>query len=103
MLERIYPIDYRAYEIEKRELWFSVFEDELVQLHKVGFVHRCLKRPSSLSGQAFDNIMLTATGLRLVDVGIAALRHQVGDLIFKKYFELEMLELAVFKEYFLNR
>ena len=27
--ERIYPIDYRSYEIEKRELWLEVFEDEL--------------------------------------------------------------------------
>src|SRR5215467_398595 len=33
VMERIYPIDFRAYEFEKRELWYSVFEDELKQLH----------------------------------------------------------------------
>src|SRR6266705_3347016 len=46
VMERIYPIDFRAYEVEKRELWIEVFEDELKQLHNNGFVHRHLKRPS---------------------------------------------------------
>ena len=30
VMERIRPIDYRAYEIEIRELWIDVFEDESV-------------------------------------------------------------------------
>ena len=29
VMERIRPIDYRAYEIERRELWYDVFADEL--------------------------------------------------------------------------
>jgi len=33
---------------------------------------------------AFDNILLTEQGLRLIDVGISALGSQVGDAIFKK-------------------
>lgn len=40
VMERIYPIDFRAYEEEIRMLWLDVFEDELSQLHKAGFVHR---------------------------------------------------------------
>jgi serine/threonine protein kinase len=79
VMERIYPIDYRAYEVEKRELWWEVFEHELQALHKAGFVHRHIKRPSNLTGLAFDNILLTTAGLRLIDVGISALRSQVGD------------------------
>jgi hypothetical protein len=67
VMERIYPIDYRAYEVERRELWWDVFEQEVEQLHKGGFVHRDIKRPSNLTGLAFDNILLTTNeGLRLI-------------------------------------
>lgn len=103
VMERIRPIDYRAYEIERRELWYDVFADELAELHQAGFVHRDLKRPSDLDGLAFDNILLTEQGLRLIDVGISALRTQVGDRIFEKYLEIEREELATFRDYFLNR
>jgi serine/threonine protein kinase len=103
VMERIQPIDYRAYEVEIRELWFDVFEDELNQLHKAGFVHKHLKRSSNIGGLAFDNILLTQTGLRLIDVGISALQKQVGDKIFEKYVAIEIKEIAEFKEYFLSR
>jgi serine/threonine protein kinase len=103
VMERIYPIDYRAYEVEKRELWWEVFEHEVQGLHKSGFVHRDIKRPSNLTGLAFDNILLTKEGLRLIDVGISALRTQVGENLFAKYVETEIKEMAEFREYFLNR
>ena len=103
VMERVYPIDYRAYEIEKREIWLEVFLDEIEQLHRAGFVHRDIKRPSNLSGLAFDNILLTTNGLRLIDVGISAIQSKVGDAIFKKYLEVEKTELQEFSEYFLNR
>jgi serine/threonine protein kinase len=103
VMERIYPIDYRAYEVEKRELWLEVFEEELRQLHNAGFVHRDIKRPSSLDGFHFDNIMLTDQGIRLIDVGISALKSQVGEKLFKKYLEVELKELLEFKHFFLNR
>ena len=103
VMERIRPIDYRAYEVEIRELWIDVFEDELMALHEAGFVHRDLKRPSNIGGLAFDNILLTEQGLRLIDVGTSALEKQVGTLIFEKYVQIEMQEMAVFREYFLGR
>ncbi|MEP6951699.1 MAG: hypothetical protein ABI863_20575 [Ginsengibacter sp.] len=103
VMERIYPIDFRAYEVEKRELWIDVFEDELKQLHDNGFVHRDLKRPSGLDGMYFDNILLTGNGLRLIDVGISALKSQVSDRIFDRYVETELQEIKTFREYFLNR
>ena len=40
-------------------MWFEVFEDEINERHKNGFVHREIKRPSNISGLAFDNILLT--------------------------------------------
>ena len=103
VMERIRPLDFRAYEVEIRELWMDVFEQEIRDLHRAGFVHRDLKRPSNLAGQAFDNILLTERGLRLIDVGISAIQRQVGTLIFNKYVETELAELALFKSYFLNR
>ena len=103
VMERIYPIDYRAYEVEKRELWWEVFEHEVAALHKGGFVHRDIKRPSNLTGQAFDNILLTEKGLRLIDVGISAIQSQVGDMLFDKYRQTELEEMQEFREYFLNR
>ena len=96
-------MDYRAYEVEIRELWLDVFEDELRALHQAGFVHRDLKHPSDIGGLAFDNILLTEQGLRLIDVGISALRSQVGEVIFEKYVAVELREMELFKDYFLNR
>ena len=103
VMERIYPIDYRAYEIEKRELWLDVFTDELAALHSAGFVHRDLRRPSGIGGLYFDNILLTNNGLRLIDVGISALKTQVGDQLFDKYIAQEEKELKEFGVWFLNR
>jgi hypothetical protein len=50
VMERLYPVDFRAYEIEKRVLWMEVFEQELEELHGAGFVHRDLRRPSGIGG-----------------------------------------------------
>jgi serine/threonine protein kinase len=103
VMERIYPIDFRSYEVEIRELWLNVFEDEISILHANGFVHRDFKSPSNIGGLAFDNILLTNTGLRLIDVGISALKKQVGEKIFEKYIEIEKNEILEFRNYFLNR
>lgn len=103
VMERLYPMDYRAYEQEKRELWLDVMEDELKQLHKAGFVHRDLRRPSDMPGFSFDNIFLTSGGLRLIDVGISALRHQVGERLFERFIQQELEELEFFRKFFLSR
>ena len=103
IMERLIPLDFRAYEVEKREIWIEVFEDELNSLHKAGFVHRDIKRPEGIGGMDYDNILLTDSGLRLIDVGISALRSQVGQKIFEKYVEIEIEEMKHFREYFLNR
>lgn len=103
VMERIYPVDYRAYELEKRELWVDVFFDEMKELHKAGFVHRDISRPSGIGGQPFDNVLLTQNGIRLIDVGISALCNQVGNKLFEKYIEIETKEMKEFKNYFLSR
>ncbi len=103
VMERLYPLDFRGLEVEKRELLFEVFEDELETLHRAGFAHRDLRRPSGLDGQYFDNILLTANGLRLIDLGVSAVREEVGDALFQKMLTKERDELLHFRAYFLNR
>jgi serine/threonine protein kinase len=103
VMERIRPIDYRAYEVEIRQLWLDVFKSELQALHKAGFIHRDLKRPSNIGGLAFDNILLTEQGLRLIDVGISVVKQQVGLKIFEKSLEIENQEIQAFEDYFLSR
>jgi serine/threonine protein kinase len=103
VMERLYPMDFRAYEQEHRELWLDVFRDELTGLHKAGFAHRDLRRPSNIVGAPFDNIFLTAQGLRLIDVGISALRTSVGDDLFTRFLEYERAEVEAFATFFLER
>ncbi len=103
VMERLYPMDFRAYEQERRELWLDVFESDLHQLHKSGFVHRDLRRPSDMPGLTFDNVFLTSTGLRLIDVGISALREQVGTNLFQRFVKQEMEEFEQFHSFFLSR
>lgn len=103
VMERIYPIDFRAYEVEMREIWFDVFSEELQALHAAGFVHHDLQRTSDMPGERFDNILLTTKGLRLIDTGISVLRSQVGESFFNAYVRREIEELARFKEFFLGR
>lgn len=103
VMERLYPMDYRAYEYERRELWLEVFEDELRELHREGFAHRDLRRPSDMPGERFDNIFLTSTGIRLIDVGISALRSQVGERLFARFVEQELKALELFREFLLSR
>jgi hypothetical protein len=103
VMERLYPMDFRAYEQEKRELWLDVMEDELQQLHKAGFAHRDIRRPSDMPGMTFDNIFLTPQGLRLIDVGVSALKTQVGERLFTRFTEQEWKEFELFRIFFLNR
>jgi serine/threonine protein kinase len=103
VMERLFPMDVRAYEYEKRELWLDVLEDELRELHHNGFVHRDLLRPSNMPGERFDNIFLTPQGFRLIDVGISALLTQVGERLFSRFVQQELEELEHFKLFVLNR
>lgn len=103
VMERLFPLDFRAFEYERRELMVEVMEDELRQLHTAGFVHRDLRRPSDMPGFFFDNVFLTTNGLRLIDVGISALRTQVGPRLFERFVEQELKELEEFRAFFLSR
>jgi serine/threonine protein kinase len=103
VMERLYPLNFRAYEFERRELWLDLLEDELTALHRAGFVHRGIQRPSDMPGMRFDNIFLTESGIRLIDVGISALRSKVGDRLFQRFVNRELEELEIFRKFWLSR
>lgn len=103
VMERLYPLDFRAYELEYREAMLEHFEREVGELYEAGFVHRGLYRSSNMSGMCFDNIILTEHGIRLIDVGPSTLRMQVGDRLFDRFFEREIEALERFRQFWLRR
>lgn len=103
VMERLYPIDFRTYEVEMREIWCDLFTEQLAELHTAGFVHHDLKRPTGLPGLPYDNMLLTPAGLRLIGVGISVLKHQVGQRFLDTYVQRELTEFAEFKAYFVTR
>ena len=103
VMERLNILDPRTLEKEVREVMLSVFEDKLKELHKNGFCHRDIKRPSGYGGRPYDNVILTSDGLRLIDVGISAIKENANEILFKKYIEMELKEIEEFGEYFINQ
>ena len=105
VMERLIPLDFRAYEHEIRLLWLDVFEDELRALHEAGFVHRDIRRPSDMPGMRFDNIFCTETGIRLIDVGISSIKGKgsVSDRMFQRFIEREWEAFEYFRKEFLAR
>lgn len=103
VMERLKPIDFRAFEVEVREVMFGILIDKIKELHPRGFVHRNIKRPSGFGGEYYDNVILTDEGFRLIDVGISAIKERCGESLFEKYVAEELDELEKFNDYLLNR
>lgn len=103
VMERLKLFDFRQFEIGVREEMFNSFEEKIKELHKKGFVHRDLRRPSAKGADAFDNIIQTEEGFRLIDVGISATRERTGDKLFDQYVRNELKVIEEFEEYLLNR
>ncbi|MDR3628388.1 MAG: serine/threonine-protein kinase [Ignavibacteriaceae bacterium] len=103
VMERLKLFDFRQFETELRDSMFNAFLEKIKELHRKGFVHRDLRRPSSTGGDAYDNIIQTEEGFRLIDVGISASRERAGDKLFDQYVRTELKDLEHFKEYLLTR
>jgi serine/threonine protein kinase len=103
VMERLNILEPRTLEKEIRETIYSVFVDELAHLHKNGFCHRDIKRPSGFGGRPYDNVILTESGIRLIDVGISAIKDLAGNSLFDNYIKSEMKEVEEFYEYFVNQ
>jgi|SRR5690554_2726803 len=102
VMERLNIFEPRSFEVEVRETMYSVFMDKLIELHKNGFVHRDLKRPSGYGGRPFDNIVFTSEGIRLIDVGISAIKEKAGEKLFNNYIETELKEAEEFYSFIME-
>ena len=85
VMERLKLFDFRQFETELRDSMFYTLLEKITELHKRGFVHRDIRRPSPTGGDAYDNIIQTDEGFRLIDVGISATRERAGDKLFDQY------------------
>jgi len=103
VMERLNILEPRTLEKGIRETIFSVFTDKLNELHKHGFCHRDIKRPSGFGGRTYDNVILTENGIRLIDTGISAIRDAANEKLFAKYVEAENKEAEEFFEYFIEQ
>ncbi len=103
VIERLNILEPRSFEKEVREVVYSVFIDKLKELHNHGFCHRDIKRPSGFGGRPYDNVILTESGIRLIDTGISAIKDNTNENIFTRYVEAEMKESAEFFEYFMEQ
>jgi len=103
IMERLKLFDVRQFETELRDSMYSTLLEKMKELHKKGFVHRDIRRPSSTGGDAYDNIIQTDEGFRLIDVGISATRERVGDKLFDQYVRTELKDLDHFRDYLLSR
>lgn len=92
VMERLNIFEPRSFEVEVREIMYSVFIEKLKELHSNGFVHRGIKGPSGYGGKLFDNVVFTSEGIRLIDVGISAIKEKAWEDLFKKYVDTELKE-----------
>lgn len=98
VMERLYPLQYRAISIPEREQMFEVFLTQLKELHLNGWAHGDIKRPTWCDS-SWDNIILTQTGLRLIDTGTAVTSEHYH---FKDWCERDIANAMEFKEVFLK-
>ena len=61
VLERLYAMDFRSIEIDKRKGFLEVMEDEIRELHEAGFAHNHLQREEGFTSGKWDNICLLYT------------------------------------------
>jgi hypothetical protein len=103
VLERLRSLDFRSAEVERRSAYLDVFVDELEELHTAGFIHGHVRREPGFTSEPWDNIILTNTGLRLIDAGRAILREAVTEGEFDQALRQEREALEAFREYLLHR
>lgn len=104
VLERLYPIEYNAISKNDRIKFFDKFYSDLKELHRNGFLHGDIMHPIGRDPlMLFDNIILTESGLRLIDTGFSMIEEKEPDIV--KYLKVErqeIYEINTFGRYFIS-
>ena len=98
VMERLYPLQYRALSIPERVQFFEIFLSQLKELHSNGWAHGDIKRPQWVDSH-WDNIVLTKGGIRLIDTGTSVTSEHFN---FKDWCERDISNAMEFKEVFLK-
>jgi len=102
VMERLYPIEYKKVSKNERIKFFDKFYAEIKELHRNGFLHGDIMHPVGRDPLfLFDNIILTESGLRLIDTGFSLIKKNEPDII--KYIRAEIQEnqeISIFGSYF---
>ena len=107
VMERLYPLKINHFDLPTRKIMLKDFEEKLKALHDQNFVHGDFMRPTSFFNRGdrawmFANIIQTATGLRLVDVGAAQIYNKENARLFVQILLREQSEINDFRTYYLS-
>lgn len=103
IMERVFSLEFRAYEYSKKLEFFNKFIESINELHEKGFVFGDIMT-TYFKGRKFPNIILTHKGIRLIDAELSVLATEVDEQTFKEYVLTEKKEInGYFKEYFLSK
>lgn len=100
IMERLYPLQPRALDKEQRLEMLEKFLQQLKELHKSGWAHADLKRPSHCckgDGDQWDNIIPTIKGIRLIDAGSAI---EADDPCFEQEVQKDLADFCEFAKWF---
>lgn len=107
VMERLYILPNDHFELSVREKMLVRFENQMKELHNHLFVHGDFIRPTSVYTRnnyewMFQNIVQTATGLRLIDAGFAEIYdgNNAKDFAYVRYREQQ--EIKIFRKYYLG-
>jgi tRNA A-37 threonylcarbamoyl transferase component Bud32 len=97
VIEQVYSIPIASTTQEERVLLLENFLVQLKELHAAGWSHGDIKRPRWVpEDETWDNILLTGSGIRLVDAGAAS----KGD---KEQVDKDLLEFEEFSVWLMNQ
>jgi len=98
VMERLYPLQSRAYELKRRMEFGSQFKVMLVELHEKGFAYGDLgyatkfdvEYNDSRTVMATENVIITTRGIRLIDAERSVLLNDVGKEAFNNAIAMDL-------------
>jgi hypothetical protein len=106
VMERLYPLPFSHFDSETRTKMFDVFESRVWSLHRKGFVHGDIVRPTNYYTRndidwILGNLVQTETELRLVDAAFGTIYSPDKKEIFRERRITEFYDLMNARAYYM--